>query len=109
MDNRVGTFIREGFGLGLGVLRVQGFVTLLSSTTPVDASSVHVQWIFAAPKANGDGAAEQAADAFLSGISQDIAIWENRIYRDPPVITKSEKLILEHRRWSLQFYSDFGD
>ncbi len=36
---------------------------------------------------------------------QDIPIWENKLYRDPPVVTKTEKLILEHRRWSEQFYS----
>jgi nitrite reductase/ring-hydroxylating ferredoxin subunit len=102
-----GAFVREGYGLGLGVLRVKGHVTFLSSTTPINESSVHVRWIFTSPKANGDGAAEQAATSFLSGVSQDIPIWENKIYRDPPIITKTEKLILEHRRWSLQFYSDF--
>src|SRR3954470_6038850 len=31
-----GAFVREGYGLGLGVLRVQGYVTFLSSTTPID-------------------------------------------------------------------------
>ena len=29
-----GDFVREGYGLGLGVLRVKGWVTFLSSTTP---------------------------------------------------------------------------
>jgi nitrite reductase/ring-hydroxylating ferredoxin subunit len=100
-----GNFIREGYGLGLGVLRVKGYVTFLSSTTPIDAGNVHVRWVFTSPKANGEGAAEQAAESFCAGVSQDIPIWENKIYKDPPVITKSEKLILEHRRWSQQFYS----
>jgi len=100
-----GNFIREGYGLGLGVLRVKGYVTFLSSTTPIDAGNVHVRWIFTAPKANGEGATEQAAESFCAGVSQDIPIWENKVYRDPPVITKVEKLILEHRRWSQQFYS----
>lgn len=104
-----GDFVREGFGLGLGVLRVKDFVTFLSSTTPIDEGSVHVRWIFTAPGANGDGAAEQAAEAFCSGVSQDIPIWENKVYRDPPIITKTEKLILEHRRWSEQFYSAPGE
>ena len=31
-----GNFVREGYGLGLGVLRVKGYVTFLSSTTPLD-------------------------------------------------------------------------
>jgi nitrite reductase/ring-hydroxylating ferredoxin subunit len=100
-----GNFIREGYGLGLGVLRVKGFVTFLSSTTPIDEDNVHVRWIFTAPKANGDDAALQAAESFCAGVSQDIPIWENKLYRDPPIITKTEKLILEHRRWCEQFYS----
>lgn len=100
-----GDFVREGYGLGLGVLRVKGFVTFLSSTTPIEADKVQVRWIFTAPLANGEGAVEQAAESFCSGVSQDIPIWENKVYRDPPVITRTEKLILEHRRWSEQFYS----
>ena len=100
-----GNFIREGFGLGLGVLRITGFTTFLSSTTPIDEDSVVVRWVFTAPIANGAGAAEMAAENFAAGVSQDIPIWENKLYKDPPVITKTEKLILEHRKWSKQFYS----
>ena len=100
-----GTFIREGFGLGLGVLRVQGYVTFLSSTTPLDRGNVLVRWIFTSPRSLGEGASEQAAESFCAGVSQDIPIWENKVYRDPPIITKTEKLILEHRRWCEQFYS----
>jgi hypothetical protein len=100
-----GNFVREGYGLGLGVLRVKGYVTFLSSTTPIDENNVHVRWIFTSPTANGEEAALQAADSFCAGVSQDIPIWENKLYRDPPIITKTEKLILEHRRWSEQFYS----
>ena len=51
-----GNFVREGYGLGLGVLRVKGWVTFLSSTTPIDEEHVHVRWIFTAPKANGEDA-----------------------------------------------------
>jgi nitrite reductase/ring-hydroxylating ferredoxin subunit len=103
-----GDFVREGYGLGLGVLRVKDFVTFLSSTTPIDEGNVHVRWVFTAPVKNGEGAAEVAAESFCSGVSQDIPIWENKVYRDPPVVTKTEKLILEHRRWCTQFYSGLG-
>ena len=50
-----GTFIREGFGLGLGVLRVQGYVTFLSSTTPLDTGNVLVRWVFTSPRSLGRG------------------------------------------------------
>ena len=102
-----GAFVREGFGLGLGVLRITGYVTFLSSTTPIDEESVHVRWVFTAPRANGPDAAAEAADGFLAGVSQDIPIWENKIYRDRPVLTRSERPILEHRRWARQFYSGY--
>jgi nitrite reductase/ring-hydroxylating ferredoxin subunit len=104
-----GNFVREGFGLGLGVLRVKGFVTFLSSTTPVDEENVHVRWIFTSPKAAGEGAVHTAVESFLEGVSQDVPIWENKIYRPRPVLTKSERQILEHRRWSQQFYSNYHD
>lgn len=100
-----GNFVREGYGLGLGVLRVKGFTTFLSSTTPIDTDNVHLRWIFSAPASLGPGAAEQAADQYCEGISQDLAIWENKIYKEPPVLRPSEKDVSEHRRWSRQFYS----
>jgi phenylpropionate dioxygenase-like ring-hydroxylating dioxygenase large terminal subunit len=100
-----GSFTREGFGLGLGVLRVPGRVTFVSSTTPVDEDNVHVRWIFTAPRALGEEALQAAADGFCAGVSQDIPIWENKVYREPPVLRPEEKDISEHRRWCRQFYS----
>jgi nitrite reductase/ring-hydroxylating ferredoxin subunit len=104
-----GNFVREGFGLGLGVLRVKGWVTFLSSTTPIDEENVHVRWVFTAPRANGIDGLLEAADSFCEGVSQDIPIWENKVYRPHPVLTKSERPILEHRRWARQFYSDYDE
>jgi phenylpropionate dioxygenase-like ring-hydroxylating dioxygenase large terminal subunit len=99
------TFVREGYGLGLGVIRVSGFTTFLSSTTPVDEEKVIMRWIFSAPRTSGEHAAEKAADVFCRAVSQDIPIWENKIYRETPVLRPSEKPITEHRRWAQQFYS----
>jgi nitrite reductase/ring-hydroxylating ferredoxin subunit len=104
-----GDFVREGFGLGLGVLRVKGIVTFLSSTTPIDEENVHVRWVFTAPVANGPDAAASAADSFADGVSQDIPIWENKIYQERPVLTRSERPVLEHRRWAQQFYSAYDE
>jgi nitrite reductase/ring-hydroxylating ferredoxin subunit len=100
-----GNFVREGFGLGLGVLRVKGYTTFISSTTPVDTENVKVRWIFTAPVANGADAAHHAAATFSAGVSQDLPIWENKRYVERPVVTKSEKKLLEQRQWAQQFYS----
>ncbi len=102
-----GAFVREGFGLGLGVLRMQGMTTFLSSTTPIDEENVLVRWIFTAPRDAGEDAAVNAAELFCSGVSQDIPIWENKIYQDPPVLRPMEKAITEYRRWCRQFYSGY--
>ncbi len=100
-----GAFVREGFGLGLGVLRFAGYTTFLSNTTPIDAENLLVRWLFTAPRENGPDAALEAANQFCEGVSQDIPIWENKIYQDPPLLRPMEKAVAEHRRWSAQFYS----
>jgi nitrite reductase/ring-hydroxylating ferredoxin subunit len=102
-----GNFVREGFGLGLGVLRVANYTTFISSTTPIDTENVKVRWIFTSPVANGTGAARQAAEQFSAGVSQDLPIWENKRYVERPVVTKSEKKLLEQRQWAKQFYSNY--
>lgn len=103
-----GNFVREGFGLGLGVLRVNGFTTFISSTTPIDAENLLVRWIFVAPKAAGPEAVRMAAESFAAGVSQDLPIWENKRYVERPVVTKSEKKLLEQREWAKQFYSGYA-
>jgi len=100
-----GQFVREGFGLGLGVVRMMGAVTFLSSTTPIDTENVKVRWIFTAPRANGPDAVKQAAAAFSGGVTQDLPIWENKRYVERPIIVKSERKVLEQREWAQQFYS----
>jgi nitrite reductase/ring-hydroxylating ferredoxin subunit len=96
---------RETFGLGLGVVRVPGMLTFVSSVTPVDGENVHVRWFFTVPRDGGMGA-EAFAEQFTAGVTQDIPIWENKIYRPLPVLTKSESGIVAHRRWCAQFYSE---
>jgi len=97
---------RETFGLGLGVVRVPGMLTFVSSVTPIDEDNVHVRWFFRVPITSGDGSASFFADQFTAGVTQDIPIWENKIYRPLPVLTKSESGIIAHRNWSKQFYSE---
>jgi phenylpropionate dioxygenase-like ring-hydroxylating dioxygenase large terminal subunit len=104
-----GTFIRETFGLGLGVLRTPGAFVFISSTTPIDEEHVHVRWTFVTPRSLGPDAARDIGDRFLAGVSQDIPIWENKRYQPRPVLTKEETGIIAHRKWAEQFYSDPAD
>jgi hypothetical protein len=38
--------------------------------------------------------------------TQDVPIWENKIYRERPIITKIDGPVAQYRRWFRQFYSD---
>jgi phenylpropionate dioxygenase-like ring-hydroxylating dioxygenase large terminal subunit len=111
--------VRETFGLGLGVLRMPGVMTFLSTVSPIDDDNVHVRWVFTAPAGDatevevvdgrtidtGPNAAESFAKAFAEGVTQDIPIWENKVYRERPILTKGESGIVAHRNWAAQFYS----
>lgn len=100
---------RETFGLGLGVVRVPGALTFVSSVTPVDEDNVHVRWFFTVSTSAGGESATIFADQFTAGVTQDIPIWENKVYRPLPVLTKRESGIIAHRNWSKQFYSDTAE
>ena len=100
-----GDFIRESFGLGCTVLAIGDVFRFASSVVPLDEENVKVVWWFTAPRSSGEGAAKIIAEAFFTGVSQDLAIWENKRYEPKPLLLESEKRIAEHRKWALQFYS----
>jgi nitrite reductase/ring-hydroxylating ferredoxin subunit len=102
-----GTFIRESFGIGCTVLHIADVFRFVSSAVPIDEENVRVIWWFTAPRASGEGAAKVIAEAFFTGVSQDLAIWENKRYLPKPLLTESEKKIVEQRKWASQFYSGY--
>jgi nitrite reductase/ring-hydroxylating ferredoxin subunit len=101
-----GEFVRESYGLGLGVLHVGDALVFLSSTTPIDEEHVHVRWSFTAPKQAGEEMRTMMMESFLGGVAQDIPIWNNKIYVERPVLVKGDGPIGEYRKWVKQFYSD---
>jgi phenylpropionate dioxygenase-like ring-hydroxylating dioxygenase large terminal subunit len=103
-----GRLERETFGLGLGVVRVPGALTFVSSVTPIDHDNVHVRWFFTVPVDAGEASARKFADRFTADVTQDIPIWENKVYRERPILTRSESGIVAHRNWCRQFYSEPG-
>ena len=40
--------------------------------------------------------------------TQDVPIWESKIYRERPIITKIDGPVTQYRRWFRQFYSEVG-
>jgi phenylpropionate dioxygenase-like ring-hydroxylating dioxygenase large terminal subunit len=101
--------ISHGFGYAL--TRFNGIVEtlLVASTTPIDDDYVDVRFSFTVKKlANGDVTSTVGA-AFIREIErqlgQDIPIWENKVYVQPPMVCDGDGPIGLFRRWTKQFYS----
>ena len=99
----------NSFGPGLGVVRftLLGEVTLISTTTPIEAGEVVVR--FTMYHADGDETAAKIGVPFgaeiIRQLDQDIPIWEHKRYQPSPALAPSERPITEFRRWASQFYA----
>lgn len=98
----------NSYGPGVGTVHFDlvGRVTLVSTVTPVDESSVDVRFTF---YHSGDATAAKIAPPFAAEVQrqfeQDIPIWESKFYLDRPALAPIEKPITVFRRWAAQFYA----
>ena len=100
---------------GPGIVAVevdQGPIQMLTyiTQTPVDEEFTEISILFSM-KRLPDAAATESISQLNDQITnlqfnQDIAIWENKIYRERPVLTKVDGPVSQYRRWFKQFYSD---
>jgi nitrite reductase/ring-hydroxylating ferredoxin subunit len=80
--------------------------------TPIDDELTEVNLCFSM-KALPDPAATESISALNDRITneqfaQDVPIWENKIYRERPMLTRNDGPVASYRRWFRQFYSDPG-
>jgi phenylpropionate dioxygenase-like ring-hydroxylating dioxygenase large terminal subunit len=81
--------------------------------TPVDSELTEIGIHFSM-KALADPAATEAISTMNSDVTnlqftQDVPIWENKTYRERPVVTKVDGPITQYRRWFKQFYGESSD
>jgi len=95
-----GSIIRFDFTLSRG----RGRVVLYQSHTPVAPLTQHVRfrW-FSGPKVPKPLASFIVGN-WVSQWRQDIGIWERKIYRRNPMLTRADGPINQLRRWYAQFY-----
>ncbi len=102
------TLERINYGLGLTTVEICGVpeigLIFLSSVTPIDEDNVHARWRFTVTK-NAAAAGELFIQSMQAGVMQDVPIWENKVYRERPVLCDGDGPIAEFRRWAKQFYS----
>ena len=78
--------------------------------TPVDDERTEICIAFSM-KALQDAEATEAIARMNDEVTnlqftQDIPIWENKVYRERPIVTKVDGPITQYRRWFRQFYGD---
>jgi 3-ketosteroid 9alpha-monooxygenase subunit A len=99
------------FGPGVQFSWMHGVLEarLLNAHTPIDEHSVDLRFgvmlKLIGSKERTMGFAEKYAENLKLGFHQDIAIWENKKYREVPVLCDGDGPIMKLRQWYAQFYS----
>jgi nitrite reductase/ring-hydroxylating ferredoxin subunit len=98
----------ENWGMGYTVTRQTGaFRTcVVTGLTPIDEETVSMKL---GVIARGAGAEfESALRVYMEEhavvAQQDFPIWENKRYRETPLLSEADGPIAEYRRWARQFY-----
>lgn len=106
-----GSITSRAVGPGQGYTRFEGIANtmLLGQVTPIDDEAVHVRFAFTQPKKDGEvvqGGVNAAIVADIcKQVSEDIPIWEHKIYREQPTLCDGDGPIAKFRKWYAQFYA----
>jgi len=77
--------------------------------TPVDEEFTEITLLFSMKRLKDASATESISkmnDEITNlQFTQDVPIWENKIYRERPILTKADGPVSQYRRWFRQFYS----
>ena len=96
----------------------KGFVTeviLVNCHIPTGPDSFTLQYGISVKKPEGldektvDYIAERYTESFGDGFLQDVAIWENKVAVQNPLLCEEDGPVYQLRRWYEQFYTDVAD
>ncbi len=98
-------FDRHTWGPGIALLRIPNFMTVLTTTTPIDRQHCRLHWHF-----YFKGSVLEMADELITGVTgefglgADVPIWRDKVFLTQPLLIKADGNIAEFRRWYSQFY-----
>ena len=102
----------ENWGIGYSWLRQRGhFETIVvTGMTPIDDEWTQVRMgVIAKIGAEPSPAVYAAFEAYMKEhavfAEADFPIWENKLYRERPLLCDGDGPIADYRRWAAQFYS----
>lgn len=100
------------YGYGVSFVRFSGIVDtlLVACVTPIDGQVVEANFAFTVKKLGSDAATAGVGKALIADIEkqmrEDTPIWENKLYRNKPLLCDGDGPIGPYRRWARQFYSE---
>jgi hypothetical protein len=99
----------SGMGVSVNVEHMAESVRVITiNITPVENGRTEIfasYWIDRVPGDLDDGSYQRRLDEAKLALPDDIAIWNNQIFLDPPVLATEEGSGFRRiRRWARQFY-----
>ena len=89
-----------------GVLRSR----LVNCHTPIEPKLLHLRFGVClqdtGDRSRNEKFAQMYIDNLRNGFLEDVAIWEHKVYRKAPLLTRNDGPIGKVRRWYGQFYED---
>tara|TARA_Y100001949_G_C15938270_1_gene308942 strand:+ start:161 stop:1147 length:987 start_codon:yes stop_codon:yes gene_type:complete len=105
------TFTRESWGLGTVLLRMTnlpptgGQFVMLNVSSPVDLENSILRWQMRVTSDIEKEVGMAIIDGIANGLYDDIPIWENKRYKDIPLLCDGDGPINKFRTWVSQFYT----
>ena len=99
------------YGPGVLMTEMEGMLKnhLLVLTTPIDEQNVALWFAVTLKKVGSNRANDKYMALYMEnlrlGFIQDQKIWENKVYRDPPMLCDGDGPIGKMRAWYKQFYA----
>jgi 3-ketosteroid 9alpha-monooxygenase subunit A len=95
------------YGPAYQVTEMDSFIKnrLVNAHTPIDEETLHLRFGVMLEKKAAKYAAAYV-DNLTLGFGEDVAIWENKLWRDRPMLCDGDGAIGALRRWYRQFYPE---
>lgn len=100
----------EALGFGFSTVRFRGIVEtlLVTSVAPIDEEYVDARFAFSVKKIGDADTTRGVGKALIADIdkqmSEDIPIWENKVFKERPTLCDGDGPIGLFRQWAQQFY-----
>jgi 3-ketosteroid 9alpha-monooxygenase subunit A len=98
-------------GPGYLIMKMDGLLSnyMMAAHTPINENELDLRLSVTLKvvgnRAKTEGYVGMYLDNLKAGFEDDLHIWENKIYRDPPLICEGDGPIGHLRRWYKQFYA----